>query len=148
MVFRHLLHDESQAGRVRAPRHSASISLGQEQHVVHNPCQAVQFFQIGGQHFMQIETGWTAQCQFIAGEQCGQWRTKLMGHISIESLQLGVGLIEPAQQSIELLHQRSQLSRLARTVQSLVKVVRRQGFHLTGQSAHGRKPDVDDRQTA
>ena len=71
-----------------------------------------------------------------------------MGHISIESLQLGVGLIEPAQQSIELLHQRSQLSRLARTVQSLVKVVRRQGLHLTGQSAHGRKPDVDDRQTA
>ena len=112
MVVRNLLDNGGQAGSEGATGHHATICLGQEQHVVDDARQAMEFFQVRGQDLRQIETRRAAQCQFVAGKQCRQRSAKLVGNIRVEPFQLGVGLVQPAQQPVELLHQGRQLSGL------------------------------------
>ncbi|KAG1319833.1 hypothetical protein G6F63_014540 [Rhizopus arrhizus] len=115
------------AGQIALPGGAslrAPVGLRQEQHVVDDAGQPVQFLQVGPQDLAQgvlRRTGLERQFRFA--DQSSQRRAHFVCHVGIEAFHLDVGALKPLQHRIELAHQRADFVGLAAFVQPFADAV-------------------------
>ncbi len=123
-------------GREHQPgRHFAAVGTREEQHVVDDGAHALQVFEVGLQHLLELARAALARQRHLrAADEVGQRRAQLVRHVGVERFELAVGLFEPVQCTVEGLGQRREFDRQGPRLKPLRQGLGPQRLRL------GRKP--------